>query len=249
MHSARRKAAAQSLARKQPANVGSLPRDPSAAQPAPLWWARIAADTLTFSRLVGGVAIAAWPWEPGIGSLASLLRWKIVLWSADAADGVLARRSRTPPSWIGRHDIWIDSLVTLCTGVALARMGFLPAQFVVFWPAACALFYLRRPAHTALLIFMLPLHLSLVGSAVLHRLPEVVWFAAWLAALALLARRRLKWVIALFIDGLPEGLRRWILSWLPAWIRLTPEERAAYEAFATAYAGEQAQAARDALQR
>lgn len=213
------------------AALESLPRHPSAApQPAALWWARVAADMLTYSRLVGGVALAAWPWEPGIRSLAALFRWKIVLWSADAADGVLARHSRTPPSWIGRHDIWIDSLVTLATGIALARMGFLPARFVAIWLAACAALYLLRSVRTVLLIFMLPLHLSLVVLAVLHRLPEVLWFAAWLAALAFLARRRLKWVISVFIDGLPDGLRRWILSWLPAWIRLTLDERAAYEA-------------------
>lgn len=211
----------------------SGPRYPSASpQPAPLWWARIAADALTFSRLIGGIGLAAWPWEPGGGSLAALLRWKILLWSADAADGALARRSHTPPSWIGRHDIWIDSLVTLSTGVALARMGFLPAWFVVFWLAGCALLYLLRPVHTVLLVFMLPLHLSLVGLAAAHRLPEVGWFAAWLAALAFLARRRLKWVIALFIEGLPSGVRRWILSWLPSWIRLGPDEQAAYAAHA-----------------
>ena len=245
MHSAREEAALQSLSGKQPAALGSPPRDPSAPQPAPLWWARVAADVLTFSRLVGALALAAWPWEPGVGSLAALLRWKIVLWSTDAADGVLARRSNTPPSWIGRQDIWIDSLVSLSGWVALARMGFLPVRLVVFWPTACALLYLLRPVHTVLLLFMFPLHLVLVGLAALHRLPEVAWFAAWVAALAFLVRRRLKWVIAVFIDGLPEELRRWVLSWLPAWLRLTPEERAVFEAHASgdAHANEQADAA------
>ena len=200
---------------------------------------------LTYARLAGGIALAVWPWEqaipswgldaqsweqavrssePAIQSLATLLRCKILLWSADAVDGVLARRSHTPPSWIGRHDIWVDSLVTLGTGVALARMGFLPAGFVGAWLAACAVLYAVRPVHTVLLIFMFPLQLTLVALAVVHRLPDVWLFGAWLAVLTCLVWRRLKYVIATFIEGLPGGLRRWVWSWLPAWLRRDPSE-------------------------
>ena len=201
-------------------------------QEKPLRWARVLADALTYSRLVAAAALLVWPWEPSTRSLAVLLRCKILLWSADAVDGALARRSRTPPSWIGRNDIWIDSLVTLGTGVSLARMGLVPAAFVVAWLAACAAAYAFRPVHTALLAFMFPLQATLVLLAVAYGLPEVWLLAAWLAVLACLAWRRLKWVIAVFIDGLPGALRGWVWSWLPSFLRLTREERAAYEAHA-----------------
>lgn len=207
----------------------------------PVRWARAAADTVTFSRLAAGVLLAFWPWEPTTRSLAALFRWKILLWSADAVDGVLARRSRTPPSWIGRQDIWIDCFVALAAAIALTRMGFLPVRFVVGWPATCAVLYILRPVHTVLLVFMLPLHLSVVVAAAIYKLPEFGWFLLWLASLAYLARRRLKWVIADFIQGLPDGPRKWVNSWLPAWLRLTPEERAAFQAFG----GDDAQDRRD----
>src|SRR5690606_15597554 len=83
-------------------------RQPSAPGAEPVPWARTAADLLTLSRLAVGVGLALWPWQPSLRSLAALFRWKMALWTADAADGALARWSRTPPSWIGRQDIWLD---------------------------------------------------------------------------------------------------------------------------------------------
>lgn len=77
-------------------------RQPSAPGAEPVPWARTAADLLTLSRLAVGVGLALWPWQPSLRSLAALFRWKMALWTADAADGALARWSRTPPSWIGR---------------------------------------------------------------------------------------------------------------------------------------------------
>lgn len=218
----------QSVQERETAQSALLREETTPPASEPLRWARVAADTLTVSRLVAGITLALWPWEPSVRSLAALFRWKILLWSLDAVDGVLARRSRTPPSWIGRNDIWVDSLVTLGTGTALARMGFLSGSLLALWLVLCTALYVIRPAHTLLLVFMFPLHLALVGLAAIHRLHEVGLFLLWLLALAYLARKRLKWVIGVFIEGLPDGPREWVLSWLPAWLRLAPEERAAF---------------------
>ena len=198
-------------------------RQPSAPGAEPVPWARTAADLLTLSRLAVGVGLALWPWQPSLRSLAALFRWKMALWTADAADGALARWSRTPPSWIGRQDIWLDTVITLSAGVALARMGFLPAAGLAAWTAACAAAYALRPVETVLLVFMLPLHLSVVVLAAAHRLPEAWVFLAWVVVMAVLGRRRLTQVIGLFIGGLPDGPRRWVLSWLPAVLRAEPD--------------------------
>lgn len=219
----------QSVQERETAQSALLREETTPPASEPLRWARVAADTLTVSRLVAGITLALWPWEASVRSLAALFRWKILLWSLDAVDGVLARRSRTPPSWIGRNDIWVDSLVTLGTGTALARMGYLSGNLLALWLAVCTALYVIRPVHTVLLVFMFPLHLALVGLATIHRLHEVGLFLLWLLALAYLARKRLKWVIGVFIEGLPDGPREWVLSWLPAWLRLSPEERAAFQ--------------------
>ncbi len=212
-----------------PPEKGLLQFPDRAPGPQPVRWMRVAADTLTFARFVAGAALALWPWEPSVQSLALVFRWKLLLWTADAADGVLARRSRTPPSWIGRRDIWIDAFVTLAAGIALARAGFLPGLYLALWLSACVFLYLVRPVETVLLAFMFPVQIVLVAQAALRRLPEVALFALWVAALAYLDRRRLKWVIEQFIKGLPDGPKRWVWSWLPAWLRLKPEERAQFE--------------------
>lgn len=194
----------------------------------PLPWARRLADVLTFTRLAGGVALGLWPWEESIDSLRGIVRAAILLWSTDAVDGHLARRSRTAPSAIGRHDLLADVLLTVGAAVALVRAGLLPPASLALWTGLCALLYALRPVSTVILAFMFPLQLALPVLALLHGLPELLLFVVWAAALAVLNRKRLKWVIDQFIEGLPDRLRRWVRSWLPGWLELTPEERADY---------------------
>lgn len=212
--------------RPEAAERQALPWSRPSPEQKPLLWARVAADALTFSRLVAGVGLALWPWQQTTRSLAVLFRWKLALWTADALDGALARRSQTAPSWLGRADIWIDALVTLCTGVALVRIGLLPAGWLAAWVGLCGLLYVARPVGTVLLVFMFPLHAALVVLAVAHRLPEAWVFLVWVSILAWVKWDRLKYDIDLFVRGLPEGPRRWVWSWLPDFLRMTPNERA-----------------------
>jgi phosphatidylglycerophosphate synthase len=196
----------------------------------PVLWARMLADLLTVSRLLGGMALAVMPWERTASSLGRLVKYNLLLWSTDSVDGTIARRSNTPPSWIGERDIVVDSALTLGTGIALARSGFLPGKLVVVWLGLCVALYAIRPVSTTILVFMFPLQITLPIIAIAHGCPEARLYLIWVAALAVMSWKRLKFVIESFINGLPERQRDRIWSWLPNWLRLTPEERASFEA-------------------
>jgi phosphatidylglycerophosphate synthase len=195
----------------------------------PVPWARTLADLVTFSRLLGGMALAVMPWEKTVGSLGRLVKYNLLLWSTDTVDGKIARSSNTPPSWIGERDIVVDSALTLGTGIALARSGYLPGKLVVVWLGLCLVLYAIRPVATTMLVFMFPLQITLPIIALAHGCPEVRLYLIWVAAVAIMSRKRLKFVIESFINGLPDRQREWIWSWLPSWLRLTLEERASFE--------------------
>ena len=198
-------------------------------QGGPLMWARALADLLTLSRLIGGVAIALIPWEKTISSLGKLIKYNLLLWSTDAVDGRIARHSQTPASWIGERDVLVDSALTLGTGVALARSGYIPGKRLLAWLGAMLVLYAVRPVTTLVLTFMFPLQLSLPVLAFVHGCPEIRLYIAWVALIAFVSRKRLKYVIEVFINGLPDRLSEWVWSWLPDWLRLTPEERGSFE--------------------
>lgn len=195
----------------------------------PVPWARTLADLLTISRLLGGMALAVMPWDKTVGSLGRLVKYNLLLWSTDTVDGKFARRSNTPPSWIGERDIVVDSALTLGTGIALARSSYLPGKMVVLWLGVCLVLYAMRPVTTTILVFMFPLQMALPVIALAHGCPEVRLYLIWVAAVAIMSWKRLKFVIESFIDGLPDRQREWIWSWLPGWLRMTSEERASYE--------------------
>lgn len=194
----------------------------------PVRWARGLADLLTLSRLIGSVALALFPWEATMASLGRLVRYSLLLWTTDAIDGRIARRSHLPASWLGKHDIMIDCALAFAVCIALARSGYIPGALLAAWLSVCLLLYAIRPVDTVLLIFMLPLHLTLPVLALIHGIPEFKLYFIWVAVIALVNYKRLKWVIELFINGLPEQMRKWVWSWLPAWLRLTPSERESF---------------------
>lgn len=192
-------------------------------------WARKLADLLTLSRLLGGVAIALMPWQQTVSSLGRLVRCSVLLWSTDAVDGRIARHSHTPASWIGERDLLVDSALALGTGIALARAGYVPGKLLIAWLGAMLILYAIRPVATTVLAFMCPLQFGLPILAFVHRCPEVRLYLVWVVVVAVLSRKRLKWVIEVFISGLPNRQREWVWSWLPGWLRLTPEERATFQ--------------------
>ena len=152
----------------------------------------------------------------------------MLLWSTDAVDGRIARRSKKPPSWIGEREALVDSTLTLGTGIALARSGCLPGEWVAAWLGTCLVLYAVKPVATLVLAFMLPLQMALPVLAFAHGCPEVWLYVIWVAAVAVVSWRRLKWVIEEFINGLPDRQRAWVWSWLPGWLRLTAEERESF---------------------
>ena len=200
---------------------------PSGGQPMP--WARTLADLLTFSRLIGGIALALMPWDRTVSSLGRLVRHSILLWTTDAVDGRIARRSQTPASWIGERDALVDSALTLGTGIALTKSGYVPGELLAGWLVFCLGLYAIRPVPTVVLVFMFPLQLALPVVAYVQGCPEVRLYVIWVAAVALAGGKRLKWVIESFINGLPDRWAQWVWSWLPSWLRLTDDERKLFE--------------------
>jgi len=196
----------------------------------PVWWARVLADLLTLSRLIGAILLALMSWEKTADSLGKLVRYSLLLWSTDTIDGRIARRSHAPPSWLGEHDILADSVLALGVVIALARLGYVSGTLIVAWLGLCLAIYAIRPVDTVILVFMLPFHLALPVTAFAHGLPEFKLYLVWVGAMAVANRSRLKWNIEVFINGLPHGMRRWISSWLPVWLRLTSDEREAFRA-------------------
>lgn len=204
-------------------------RKPHPPRGRPLPWARILADLLTFSRLIGGVALALMPWDQTVSSLGRLVKYNMLLWSTDALDGRIARHSQTPASWIGERDALVDAALTLGTGIALVRSGYLPGKIIAVWLGTCLVLYAIRPVTTLVLVFMCPLQLALPVFAVVHRCPEARLYFIWVAVVAFASRKRLKWVIEVFVKGLPGRQQEWVWSWLPGWLRLTPAERESFQ--------------------
>src|SRR5690606_14374570 len=52
----------QSAQERETARSALLQEETTPPGSAPLYWARVAADTLTVSRLVAGITLALWPW-------------------------------------------------------------------------------------------------------------------------------------------------------------------------------------------
>lgn len=182
-------------------------------------WARLAADTLTLCRLVGGLGIAMWPWSSEPGAVRKLLKWNMLVWTTDVFDGPLARYSRTPPSTLGRAEQSIDLLVGWGTALALVRMGVFSAWALVAWGVLFAIAHVFRPTAATRLGFMLPLVVlpPVVGFL---RAPLQGWvYLLWIAVMAVVGWNRLKEVIESFVEGLPAPARRWVWSWLPDWAR------------------------------
>ncbi len=191
----------------------------------PLHWARMVADLMTYLRLFGGLLLPFLSWEHSIDSLGRLVKINLLLWSTDALDGKFARISNTPSSWIGERDIYVDTVMTTGTSIALVRAGFLPREFMVIWFCLCLVVYLIRPVATVMLAFMLPLQVALPLLALKHGCPEFNLYLLWLLIIALINRVRVKFVIENFVNGLPETQKQWVRSWLPNWLRPTPQQR------------------------
>ncbi len=97
------------------------------------------------------------------------------------------------------------------------------------WLGTCLVLYTIRPVTTLVLVFMCPLQLALPVFAVVHRCPEARLYFIWVAVVAFASRKRLKWVIEVFVEGLPGRQQEWVWSWLPGWLRLTPAERESFQ--------------------
>lgn len=88
--------------------------------------AKLVADGITAARATLGLVIIWLGVTQGVESLPIVIPMMILCWSGDFFDGMLARKSRHPrQSYIGSHDVQIDTFVSICLGLYMMLAGLL----------------------------------------------------------------------------------------------------------------------------
>ncbi len=121
------------------------------------------ADLITFTRTLLIPSIIWLGFSMGIKSLLIVTLLILLNWTLDSIDGPLARRRKDAVvTWIGKHDLEIDLLITTSVLIYMTAAG------LVNWPVTVV--YLLIWA----VIFWLKGILAILG--VIYQLPIYVWF-------------------------------------------------------------------------
>jgi len=155
---------------------------------------RVLADIFTALRL----GIAAYIVYAGLASgreaFGAVAAATLIGWTLDSVDGHLARAAADPePSWLGRHERYIDTVMVIAGFIYLTLIGIIPAWGCVAYLSVCALLLARLRSIAVLTVLEVPLVLLLPITA-FFLAPVWGWlFAAWALVALVLDRRRL-WV-------------------------------------------------------
>ena len=148
------------------------------------------ADLLTLSRIAAAGVLAWLGFARGKEALPAAVLVLVAAWTTDQLDGWAARRAGVPTR-LGRYDFVFDLILYAGVLTYLTAAGFVPvgmaAAFVIV--SAGALLLARRKAVLVLCLRLLDLAAAALLFTHQPRIGAVV--LAWLAALALLYRRRL----------------------------------------------------------
>jgi hypothetical protein len=96
------------------------------------------ADSITWARAVGALALVGWGLLRGAASLPVAAAFLVADWTGDILDGALARRSpQARRTWVGDHDLEVDMWVAGCLLAYLTVTGLVDARFaagyVLMW--------------------------------------------------------------------------------------------------------------------
>ncbi|MEW5786045.1 MAG: CDP-alcohol phosphatidyltransferase family protein, partial [Bacillota bacterium] len=172
-------------------------------------WVRLAADALTFSRLMLGLAMLVCPLLlEQSRALAAVLWLNLAGLATDALDGELGRYSGTALTWIGKNDYLFDLGLAFCTTVALARLGFLWWWFPVAWAPCFLYFSLRFPTDTVRMGFLFILLVPPPFLALVYQRTIGLAYILFIILAAAFKYQRLIQNINLFIEGLPGAGRQ-----------------------------------------
>lgn len=155
---------------------------------------RVLADVFTALRLVIAACILYAGLALGREAFGAVAAATLIGWTLDTVDGPLARAAADPePSWLGRHERYIDTAMVVTGFIYLTLIGIIPAWGCVTYLLVCALLVARLRSIALLTVLEVPPVILLPVTA-FFLAPLWGWlFAAWAMVALLLDRRRL-WV-------------------------------------------------------
>ena len=166
---------------------------------------KLIADLITATRGTLGLVMVWLGVTQGEQALPIVIPMMILCWSGDFFDGMLARRSRHPrKTYIGSHDVQIDTFVSICLGLYMIFAELLNVSigvgYFIFWAIILWRFGNDR---NLLMLAQTPIYLYFVLIG-LREYPTlgylmVIWV---LLALAILWRRFSQEVVPTFIEGM-----------------------------------------------
>ncbi len=162
------------------------------------------ADLITVIRSLLGVCMIWLGVTQGEQALPTVIPMMILCWSGDFFDGMLARRSRHLRStFIGSHDVQVDTFVSICLGLYMMFAGFVSFAVGIWYFIGWALILWWFGADKNLLMLaQSPIYLYFILTG-LQDYPKlgalmVVWV---LLATAILWKRFSQDVVPNFIRG------------------------------------------------
>jgi len=155
---------------------------------------RTLADIATALRLGIAAYIVYAGLQYGRESFGSVAAATLIGWTLDSVDGHLARAASNPePTWLGRNDRYIDSVMVLAGFAYLTLVGIVPIWALIAYLLVSALVLVHFRSVALLTVLEGPLAL-LIPVTALFLAPLWFWlFAAWGLVAIGLDRRRL-WV-------------------------------------------------------
>lgn len=154
---------------------------------------RLLADIFTALRLVISAYIVYAGLEYGKDAFGAVAAATLLGWTLDTADGHLARASSNPePSWLGRHERYIDTIMVLAGFVYLTLIGLIPVWVCVGYLLLCGLLLARFRSIALLTVLEGPLALA-IPLVSFFVAPLWGWiFVAWGVVALVLDWRRLR---------------------------------------------------------
>jgi hypothetical protein len=155
---------------------------------------RALADIATALRLGIAAYIVYAGLQSGRESFGSVAAATLLGWTLDTVDGHLARAaSNSEPTWLGRNDRYIDSIMVLAGFVYLTVVGIVPVWVCVAYLLVSTLALIRFRSIAVLTVLEAPPAL-LIPVTALFLAPLWFWlFVAW-GLVALILDRRRVWV-------------------------------------------------------
>jgi hypothetical protein len=153
---------------------------------------RMLADIATGLRLVIAAYIVYAGLHLGPESFAGVAAVTLIGWTLDTVDGHLARAATgSQPSWLGRHDRYIDTVMVVAGFLYATLIGVVPIWVCVAYLLLSALLVLFSRSIALLTALEAPL-VALTPILAFWLAPLWGWiFVAWSVVAAILDRRRL----------------------------------------------------------